>query len=57
MFGFKFPGAPQWHPEGYEPSRLGPERLRDTGVDKVKKDAEEMRAKAKVCPFFTAMAQ
>lgn len=56
VFGYHFPGVP-WHPEGYEPSRLGPERLRETGVEEVKKNAAEMIAKAKVCPFFAATTQ
>lgn len=56
VFGFVRPGKP-WHPEGFEPARLGPERLRDTGVDTVKKNAEEMIEKAKVCPFFVATTQ
>jgi hypothetical protein len=51
LFAYNPPGE-QWHPEGYRPATLGPERLMDTGVEEVTKAASEMREQARGYPFF-----
>jgi len=51
LFAFNRPGD-KWHPGGFDPSTIGPERLMDTGVEGVQRAAEEMRAQAVTCPFF-----
>lgn len=54
--GLGTPGKPEYQPEGYINSRLGPERLYHQGVETTLKNAAEMRARAQggKCPFFVA---
>lgn len=54
--GLGNPGKPEYAPEGYTNSRLGPERLYHQGVEITLKNAAEMRARAQggKCPFFVA---
>lgn len=54
--GLGTPGKPEYAPEGYTNSRLGPERLYNQGVEITLKNAAEMRARAQngKCPYFVA---
>ena len=50
--GYGKPGGARWKSEGFQHVSLGPERLSEVGLDKTLQDAQTLRERAGVCPFF-----